>query len=224
MKKKFQSSTGPKGLAPSVRMLKAGVKIVDEDGGEYGPFPFDRVNERNGLKEVLEAAEWSSLSDMYFSLNRNEDFLYDLHPYEGFHNLRFQSIQSRKDKPPTFRTRTDQWGNRRIEFTVVFEIVGGKFAGMVVPKSFPYIFAEDPDSGMTILHGTSGQISDVEKMLVLSGFTEPDDDIEYSDNVLPELEECLLGHNEVFGGTLENGWVQSLSSVDEDLRPEAPPR
>ena len=221
MKKKFKSTSGPKGLAASVRKLKAGIKIVDENGEEYGPFPFDRVSDD---LRFLEGASWSSFTDVYFSLNYNEDFLYDIHPYTGFQYIRFKKIQNRRDKPPTTRAYTDNWGNRRVVFDVVFEVVGGKYAGMTVPRSYPYIFAADPDSDLIILNGTAGQVEQVDELLGFAGFDEPKDDIEMSDNILPALQERLLRHNEVFGGTIDEGWIQSLSFVEEDLRPEAPAR
>ena len=222
MKKKTLSGGGPKGPAKSIRRLKDGLKIVAVDGTEYGPFSEDRVSE--DIADALFNADWKALPDVFFSLNANGDFIYDIHPLDGFHYLRFMQFGHQKDKPPMSKSHTDGWGNTFLRFWAEFQIIGGKYAGLRASKWYKDLFIEDPDDGLAMLAGGSVWVGRLEKMMVLAGFTEPKDDFKYEVNCLPILEARLLKYNNVFGATFSEGWVNELSVVDEDIRPKAPAR
>jgi hypothetical protein len=93
--------------------------------------------------------------------------------------------------------------------------LGGEYKGMVQPFFLYYKFADY--AGNLVIKG-SGRGADM-----LQGFLEAcgvwDQDIPFSDNVLPTLQKMILVESKVFGLTIKDGWVDSIMELPNQTEP-----
>jgi hypothetical protein len=84
----------------------------------------------------------------------------------------------------------------------------GEYKGLNIVLTIPYIFAQYQGTMITMLEGTAGQRTQVERFLTTAGMDMVNDEIPWAGNVLPFLEAKLQAAGKVFGVRLnERGYV-----------------
>lgn len=206
--------------AKKLTVGRKSIVILTEDERIDIPLP-DGVNE--GM--VLPPAG-TVLWDVQVSMNAQADTLYGFYPSKGTYIVQFLSFSRKSDeKDPTPRVqpggerrRRDGTGkffmpDRRV-FTALLKILAGDFQGCVIPLTVDYIFERDMD-GSCFLKGGKKAIGLVENLLTLCGFDVANEQIRYSENILPLLEQMLTerADDSIFQVSMKDGWVDDASPL-----------
>jgi hypothetical protein len=224
--RRIQAVKRIKGKA-TIRMLKKGIRVVFDDGDVYDLSPTDVPENIVGGKAYVE-------------LNRDGTKMYTFRPYQGNYFVRFAGFASREGEPPVPRLRRGgKQTNRRtgetyyaadsLTATALFEIVDGRFKGVLLPKYLyltnsygDELFQEYENSGVAVLvlsPAPNSRSARLEQFLTLCGLDWDKDQIPYSDNVLPAIEEILLSKNVILSASVtETGWVDTLSELPEGVK------
>jgi hypothetical protein len=95
-------------------------------------------------------------------------------------------------------------------FTAKFVVVErGNYKGLSIPMNdIPYLFVPYSSTGLAMIEGTKGQKAKLETFLQILGLDFVNDEIPWSANVLPYLEDKFLAVSKVFSLQLnEKGYV-----------------
>jgi hypothetical protein len=220
VKKKY----GPSGLG-EIRVLVPSktVKVISSDGDLY-PISFDNVNE-NIVELIIgkKGASRAYLKRAYFQLSQDENSLMGVRPWEDSHFVKFSGFTRRggEESEPKFYVKKggmrpgrgggEYWEDDRLRFTSVLEIVAGPWKGYSLLYGMDYLF-ELGDNGLSKIESFRQTWADrLEGFLDLAGFDRTREDIPYSPNVLPWLEETLKSRSKeyAFQAHVENGWIKN---------------
>ena len=213
----IKKNIGESGYA-DVRPSKKGVRIM-----------FD-----SGLGFDLEADQWEDgrQSGQYnITLDANNSKIVGVRPIAGTYILDFVGLGNRINELPEPKTqrggpRQSKDGKKKwfqadsLAFVTVLSVLSeGKYQGLKIYHNVPYIFSPVPGSTGTQLQASGkNELERVETFLRAAGFDLVDQDIPFSGNVLPWLEQTLLGIHKPFMGVLaETGFLNSLSELPKEL-------
>lgn len=147
--------------------------------------------------------------------------LYSLRPKEVVAKAKVKEFVAQKDKEPAPKTTQGKFGAYQT-FTVSFQIVDGKFAGMEVPGSFPYDFVpgqEDiPGKGMQETVSLkkkkdSKHNQRLVELLTVTGVIKQT--LPWKENLLPMLQRLMLKADKTFSIAVKEGWVDALYADGE---------
>ncbi len=214
---KTKSSRGPSGVA-TLRVMAKHV-IVVLDGDEYS---FNKDSEK--VPEALlnaPIAKNSAAFDASVTISARGDQLFNVRPADGSHVVKFKNFTHKKDSPPVPKliaakfVPTDKGGftiDEHLQCTAIFEIVGGKFKGMDLIYTMWYLW-EDDGTGVALLEGFPKKLKENTDFLNEVGL-DKEDVIPFSDNVLPYLEELILGYDGELIATLNGkGWIDNIGPL-----------
>ena len=216
---------GPQGLG-DVRFQKSsadvitGAKVVAADGTMYPITP----------ENIAETVVRKDLKGAYFSLSVNEAQLQVVRPYEGTFPVRFGGFTRRgEDENPSPYLKRGGPRQRRhsngkvstyqvsdqLRFTSVLNIWAGEHAGYDYIYWLPYVFEAGENGASKARSRSSRDLDRLRGFLKLVGWNLEEEQIPYSDNVLPYLEKQLLerGERAPFMVSIEKGWPVRIDSL-----------
>lgn len=179
-----------------------------------------------------------SAENMFFKLNSDNTFLYNLHPYGDYEDMvenyptvfdvHYIGMPRKKDAvAPMYWTKqgrpapwnAKQWLPEQLMFTVLLEILGPKkFAGLQLSHALLYGFDRDDLGNMKIV-GVGNDATKLDNFLTVAGFDWIDDELPYSSNVLPDLDELLLDRDRPFLAKIRRGYVNKVMHPREGISP-----
>ena len=164
------------------------------------------------------------------TLSGDNNKIFNARPQGGSHLCQFIGFASRDAEPPTPRkidakTGTSKKGQaykipEHLEFTALFQILGGQWKGYQLANNVFYAFLPY-EGGITQIKGTGSQ--KLEDFLMVTGLDFATDDIPFSENVLPFLEKLLLSRGKkLIIGLSPDGWVDTIVQAPEGMGEEEP--
>ena len=200
-----------------LKVLKNSVRFVEDGSNEIYEFNHEDV------PEYIDPA--CSGQPHSVAISEKGDRILSARPVSGTFQVKFTGFAAPKDQPPVPKKKEFQapQGNRtwpiqeHFEFTPLLEITRGKHKGQIVPFNLWYEFNQYEDTRMVVLP-ESDRKSDRQRMdfLELAGYDFNKDSIEYSDNVLPQIEAFLLGKKKEFILIMDNSWPQDMKPGLDD--------
>ena len=201
--KRVSSSELKKGKATIVENKEGNkFKVTFEDG-------FAKVFDKSDCPDATKKGNW------FVTLTSEGDGIMGLRPNNAMCKAKFsQFVAGEDDIPVPFLKESKFGGDDYLAFIALLSL-GGEYKGMVQPFFMIYKFAEY--DGNLVIKGT-GRSADM-----LQGFLEAcgvwDQDIPFSDNVLPTLQKMILVESKVFGLTIKDGWVDSIMELPNQTEP-----
>ena len=120
---------------------------------------------------------------------------------------KFSSFTTGEDDIPVPIEKEGKFGSYLA--CVALLTLGGEYKGMVQPMFLYYKFAEY--EGNLVVKGTGRSSDMLQSFLEATGVW--DQDIPFSDNVLPTLQKMILVESKAFGITIKDGWVDSIMEL-----------
>lgn len=222
-KREISFETGVKGRCITKR-YSGGIKIT-VTGGENDGTIYD-IKKDNITIPVI------SGENLFFQLNSDNTFLYKLYPfgewkdmdtnYPSLFTVRTLEFPKKKDmsisEPWIRQGRVTPWGKWQPEclmFSALLEVLDpADYRELIIPTSFQYCFDRDTLGNMK-LKGVGRDAAMTDSYLNLSGYDWIEDEIPYSNNILPDLENLILDRNRPFVVKMRNGYVNKLQRVRE---------
>lgn len=216
-----KSGYGPNGLA-EVRLLKEKVKVIFEDGDIY-ELPLD------SWPEGRPAGNYT------VGLNKDRTDISFVKPPGGkTWYARFKEFKrDGSDIPVPYvehggKVMTNKDGGKwvtedEMRAKYVFSILdpGGMYDDLTLTGNIPYIFEEKVGTSTAELVGKKGQLGRLEKFLRVTGFDFVNDTIQYSPNVLPQLERMLQEKGAIFSVTTnEKGFIAEMAEIPPAFLPK----
>jgi hypothetical protein len=204
---------GEKGEA-QVRGDKKTIKLRFEESKKV--YKFKRT--RNTAK--LRPGKW------FVQLDGDNSEIFSFHPWSGNLKGKVSEFSSRENEEPVPKLKNVDYYNNEGKhikysyyyFVVIFEILEPKkYAGISVPFRLNYNFLEaknDQNESIVGLMSKGNRTKDLAEFLRISG-ADNGVEIEWSDNILPELEKRILDADQSFMFIIKNGWIDTLYEVDE---------
>jgi hypothetical protein len=168
-------------------------------------------------------------------LSKESDKIYSLSPTGGMFVGKVAKFSSKKDADPSPMTKvaTNQEGQTYsyLFFVVMIEITEGECKGMEIPLFLRYNFAEDEQEIKGAMRKVVGYSKSLEKskhtafldeFLTITGAWDAGA-IQYSDNILPKLEQRIKRADKTFGFIVKKGYIDTLyehSGVPEETKVE----
>ena len=234
-----QQEVGPKGEG-ELRVLKGEgdeefkLKLINAAGIVVGEFSPDAC-----LTALpADIAPRKVYGPIFYKLSGDEQAIYELRPWgtarEDKFLCRFKRLPSRDGEEPTHYTaeaRDIMWlnpkTNKRVplhfpeleKFNSLLEVVTGKFKGMELKCTLAYFFEEDPDDGTTYITGKGKEYDLLESFMTQAGYDWNSDSMEYTPNVLPQLDVILqsVADENVFEVRIKKGWPKEFTSIPEGM-------
>ena len=217
---KTKKNIGTSGLA-EVRPLKDGLRIIFEDGDQY------QVSNEG----------WERPAGKYnITLDQsNNKILWASPPPKSVCLVKFAEFGHRVNEVP--EPNLKRGGVRKgknggtyvapdeLQTVAMLEIVDeSAYEGMRVPYTFPYAFERYQSTMNTQITASAGRLARIEEFFRVTGFDLTTEDIPFSDNVLPWLEERLQDADKVFSISFnDKGYIESLTEIPEFLLPDKKP-
>lgn len=217
--------SGAKGRCTS-KKYSGGIRLtVTEEGPNEGTIYEIK-------KDNISVPATISAPNMFFKLSSDDNFLYNLHPYgewkdmddnyDTIFTVHITGMPRKKDAPdPMFWTRQGRlapWGKWQPEalmFTIFTQILEPKkYKGLQIPGTFLYGFDRDELGNMKVV-GIGTDATKLEALMNLGGFDWIEDEIPYSNNVLPDLEALFLDRDRPFVVRMRKGYINKLLRVRE---------
>lgn len=217
---KVKKSVGVSGLA-EVRVLKNGARVIFEDGDTY----------------EVSSEGWTHPTGKYMvTLSQTNDKILFASPPTGTYLVKFREFGNRQNKsednngiPEAFIRRGgprkgkggQQWfAPDELTVSCKLEVVDPKspYCGLNIVYSFPYAFENQPGTPFTWITASQSRLVRIEEFLRIAGLDMLNENMPYSENVLPWLESRLQDAHKIFSVNLnEKGFVQSLTEIPEYL-------
>jgi len=183
-------------------VAKGKFQVTFEDG-------FVKVFDKSDCPDAMKKGNW------FVTLLSDGDGVMGLRPINAMGKAKFSHFVAGDDDIPVPFTKEGKFGDY-LAFIALLSL-GGEYKGMMQPFFLYYKFAEY--DGNLVIKG-SGRSTDM-----LQGFLEAcgvwDQDIPFSDNVLPTLQKMILVEGKVFGLTIKDGWVDSIMELpNQTIEPE----
>lgn len=211
---------GPSGLA-EVRVLANKVKIIFQEDGDLYELPLE------GWPEGLDGGNYFVL------LNKDRTEAVSVKPPKGQYIAKFTKFKRPQGSeiPEPFiqrggpRRRKDGgswWADDEMRYAAYFVIVDGPYAGLQVSFQVPYIFSQKPGTTEAFMVGKQRQFTINEKFLRALGVDMLAFKLNYSPNVLPQLESMLLEKEAfVLLEVSDKGFVDNYSGLPAGFVPSA---
>lgn len=215
-------------------------RLVKEEGGSY--IQGNGVVQINGEKVVITMEDTGRtftdlmkddlpegvVSGETYSIRLSADGtdLYSIRPIEASVVVRFEKFASQKDMPPMPKLQKGgprEWNGKKwnapdkLVFTAVLKIVSKRYRGMEIPYIMDYTFRQWEDTNETAIPYGKKRQNQVLEFLKLFGWDDEEDNIPYSDNVLPFLEKLLKAKNTKVLASIKKGYIETISPYDDDL-------
>jgi len=213
---KRRTLRGPSGLA-KLANTKRGINVTFIEGQNRG-------QQYQVFHEDLD--DWISAmpsGDYYITMNQDATTIYRLIPPDGSYVVKYAGLVHRDDELPApymaeERSGKNERGSWKIPahpaFRVKMEIATGKYERGILTHELAYCFQQSlEDGGFTDLVGFGSK--NMADFLGHVGFDFSEDDIRYSENVLPALDKLLATKNKLFIATVKDGWVKDFGEVPE---------
>ena len=231
MEFEFVARYGPSGLG-DVRFNESetgqlvSVKIVSADGAVY-PIAIENVSPRVIKKSMKQA---------YFSLSEDETQLQTVRPWDGLFPVRFSGFTRRGPENDLLEPYVKRGGERQrvhssgkvskynvpdqLRFTSILKVWAGEGKDYEYIYWLPYVFEPGTNGGTKAKSRSSGSLDRLREFLKFVGWNaEGNEEIPYSDNILPFLEAKLLERAAEFPFMIkvEKGWPVSLEQIPTGL-------
>ena len=214
MQVKEKKNIGEQGYA-NVKILKSFIKVTfDESGNVY----------------EIDKEEWTHPSGGKFNvtLNQQGNKFVSVRPVAGTYIAQFSGFGNRVDdipEPKVWKGGPRQgkdgkrwWQDDRLMFYVEYTVIKGNYKGLTLLDFQPYLFERFQNTEYTVLTGSRSNINKVEAALSVNGFDFQTTEIPYEGNILPWLEEHLLGTcKEVLVNLKDNGFIESVTPLPEGM-------
>jgi len=221
MKRIETKTKGPKGEA-RIRVGNGQVQITFKDD-QSNPLLF----KKSDVPEYVKAGQF------YVSMSGDKEIL-SVRPINAIENARFAHFVAEEGEVPVPKEYPGGTARRKDgttfaydayrAFIAILEITNNEYKGMTIPVFLRYLFVDDGEGNIAI-KGSGKNAELVENFLEVSGVY--DQDIPYSDNVLPKLQKVLLKRRAEFQVMLKAGNVDSFMELpeqddnfDDDKMPE----
>lgn len=219
MRAQRKSTIGPKGIAQIIQ-INNGVRVSFTNDIEANTNPgevFDIVGD-----DVWE--EGRPFGMFRVTLNSRKDKIVGVGPMDGTYVMSFLEF-GKKDATGTPQPwvmkggqRTGKNGNTwyqepSLKCTPVLVIHSSsmpQYDGLKVYGLLPYIFERD-DDGTAYYTGGNWDMEILEFFLTSAGFDFANDEIQYSGNILPELQTLLKSRDKLLQAEIKNGYVNAKS-------------
>lgn len=218
---KQKNNFGPIGLA-EVRVLKEKVKILWEDG-DVDELPLEAWDENRKAGNYM------------VGLNKERSDIAFLKPPGGqtwyckFGQFK-RDGQSETPEPyiepggPRKNKDGGTWiadDEMRAKYELVILDPDGLYDGLTLVGNIPYIFEQKAGTKEVEMVGKKGQLARIEKFLRVTGFDFVNDTLQYSPNVLPQLEYLLQSKGAIFSVTTsDKGFIAEMAEVPARYLPE----
>jgi hypothetical protein len=222
--------TGPRGLARISLTAKGRIKVVFDDGQSPRElFPEDNEELMPLIKRMAEDKAFSK--SLFIKMDREGTKIFSMSPPgDKTYIAVFEGFVHAKDQPPIPKWVDERKGQkkgggsfsipRHIEFMPIFGVIAGPYQGLKIVTPMSYAFRE-LDDGSTQLFGTG--VNKTVEFLERTGLNFVTDDIPYSDNILPFLEELLLDRQVPVAIALnEQGYVSSIAAPPDGVEFKLP--
>jgi len=167
------------------------------------------------------APEWIKSAQQFVTLSEDNLKIFSVRLPKGTYFAKFTEFLHKKDEPPIYRTvpykpktAYTQWDTpAHLEFSAKFEVYnskGAKYDGYEAIYNMWYVFADYDGTGSTTCMMGRG-IKKVEGFLNAVGLDLMKDNIPFSDNVLPALQDMVREKGKGVVLTVgDNGWVTDV--------------
>src|SRR3990170_969890 len=91
--------------------------------------------------------------------------------------------------------------------------------GMSAVKMFTYLFRAGENDLVEMVGSGGKAYQALEEFLGAAGFDWDKDNVQFSNNILPDLQDLLLKRGVVFLGKFEKGWLTSFSKPPAGMAP-----
>ena len=209
--RKTSREYGTSGQA-TVKTRGSDIEVMFESGQRF-LIPMENLPKGTTLKD----------GDYNITLDKEGFKIMSVRPPKGFYKVAFTGFVHKdgelptprtKEKSPPTATRSWEIPNHQ-DFTALYTVsdTNKKYGGLVISVTQVYAFYNHDDE----IAGISGYGSKrLEEWLSGMGFNPQRDSIKYSDNILPWLEEKLIGMKTVYVLYIdEKGFVKSLAADNE---------
>jgi hypothetical protein len=222
MKTRKQSSGGPRGLA-QITVRKNEVLVEFDNQRDY-PEAFEIA--RDNAPENIMTGHFN------VRLSKQEDKIDGITVSDpGLYLVKVKNFIKRKDVPatPKFVDRKGPFTSKKNggtfyleahrEFYVSLTVQSGKFEGQEIFAGMWYMFEEDELTGLAYVSDNNNrQANLLNDFLAATG--NGDIEIEFSDNILPDLEEAVMENDRAFQVKLnEKGYIEEISELPEGVLP-----
>jgi len=168
----------------------------DEDGFKKD---FDKVSSPSATRKGI----W------FVTLMADDEEIMGLRPINAMCKGKFTHFAAGEDEIPSPSEYEGKFG-KYLAFTALLTL-GGEFKGMVQPLFLVYKFAEY--EGVTVLKGSGRWVDMCQSFIEAGGIW--DQDIPFSDNLLPTFQKMLLTENKIMGLAIKDGYVDSIMELPD---------
>jgi len=155
--------------------------------------------------------------EFYVTLSDDQEKLFSIKPIEGLFLCQVSRFAAKPGEAPAPKTfHGDKWDYQY--FVVMLKIIEGKLAGIEIPYSLRYYFA-DVDGEVGLSHPGSKYHPLLADFLEITGVWEKGP-IKYQDNILPILEKRILAAKRKFNVLVKDGWVDRVFTLKNSSEPE----
>jgi hypothetical protein len=165
------------------------------------------------------AQEWN-LDSAFVTMSGDNEEVFSIRPLSGVFTVRtngFSRQGGNEDEPPAPQQRTGKFGIY-YTFNALLQIIKGKYAGAIYPLYLYYKFADC--DGVVGIKGDGASSMKLMDYLDVSGAWDSGE-LEYDDNILPELEKRIKRAKKQFQVVVKKGYIESVLEVEvESDEPE----
>ena len=177
-------------------------KVTFEDG-------FSKVFDKMSSPSATCKGNW------FVTLMADDEEILGLRPVNAMCKGKFSNFVAGEDDIPAPGEYEGKFG-KYLAFTALLNL-GGEYKGMVQSMFLAYKFAEY--DGITVIKGSGRWVDNLQAFLEAGGIW--DQDIPFSDNVLPTIQKMLLVESKVFGLAIKDGFVDSIMELpDQAAEPQ----
>lgn len=188
---------------------------------ENGSYDFARESLGEGVTLPVE----NKTLPCSFRTSEDGGTLYGVAPASGMFICQFNRFAAKKGEVP--RPWLQPGGPRdyngkhwvakdQYMFTCLLTILSGDWKGCEIAFILPYAFVAEANGDVAIKTGAK-TLEKIDNALTLFGIDWTTDNLKWSDNILPALEEILQTRSGIFQAALEKGNVQELNPLPDEL-------
>ena len=184
---------------------------------------FDKTGNVHKFKRTRDIAKLKP-GVWFIRLSGDETEIYSFQPFSGNCVGKIESFVAKEGEEPRPRVkdyegRDGKKGYSVTSFTVLVEIVEPeKYAGITIPWNLRYNFreAKDGDKSVVGLPDRGRHSKTLEEFCDITGVWKQGP-MEYSDNVLVEVEKRILRQDRQFNFIIKNGWIDTIYEAEEPV-------
>lgn len=221
---KSQTKVTRNNVIGTLKVLKSGLIIQTLDGERI------RISEEGIPEGMVLPPVGSEIANCTIRLNGTSDVIWGWGPVKGKFIARFVEFAAGRDEDgnkelpePRFqqggyhptKTGKGRWyAPDKYTFTPILEILNGDFKGCRIGVFLDYAFERDSSNNAYINAGKKMQEM-IENFLVNAGFDMENEDIPYSENILPDLQMILAKRSKknTMWIEVEGGYVKVIDEV-----------